>query len=47
MGLGSFYTSMILGRICENIEKPFIYFKDLFILKKWLNDGHDSISNVK
>jgi len=43
MGLGSSYTSMILEKICENIEKPF----SVYLFYKWLNDKYDSISNIK
>ena len=45
MGFGSSYTrtSMILEKICENIKKPF----GINLFYKWLNDRHDSISNVK
>jgi len=40
MGLDSFYAPMILGKIFENR-------KIIYLFSKWLNNRHDSISNVK
>jgi len=42
MGLDSFYAPMILGKIFEN--RKIIFY---FLFSKWLNNRHDSISNVK